>query len=551
MVDKLIDLFYTLQNKNKFNMLAIGAMIGLEFLITGIVYISGGTTSFVHLMYIPIILSVVLFNIKTGITLSLLAGILLGPYMPLVVSQGISQEPISWLFRIVMFIIITVFTGVLFQYVKKMHDMEKEKYYYDSTTGFPNMNKFNENVSWLIKEKEHKTISFVIFDFYNREMINQYVNYEIGQKTYEKLLKMAKEFFEFYHLYSVDADKFLAVLPGIDCYKARSMTEEFFRLIRKPIYIEKLPISVVLKAGIVNYPFHGKDVDDLVLKLKLSLSQTLGRQKNIVIYDDADQSIRSRYYNQLVSIYYALQNDMFTVHYQPIIRLSDNKLLGAEALLRIQDNAHKDISVQQLITIAEEVGFINEITKWVIKKVITQIKHWKNQGIDMNVSINLSSRDFNESISEYTLNCLKFHDVEPRALQFEFTERSIIEDEKKVLNELSLLKKLGVKLSLDDYGTGHNSLHYLTNPSFYFDYIKIDRAFINAITEEKTRLLISGIIDTAHVQGIEVIAEGVETHEQLKIISEINCDHVQGYYFSKAMPPESLSHLISVGEYSR
>ncbi|HOK49814.1 MAG TPA: EAL domain-containing protein, partial [Sedimentibacter sp.] len=106
-------------------------------------------------------------------------------------------------------------------------------------------------------------------------------------------------------------------------------------------------------------------------------------------------------------------------------------------------------------------------------------------------------------------------------------------------------------LSLDDYGTVHNSLHYLTNPSCYFDYIKIDRAFINAITEEKTRLLISGIIDTAHVQGIEVIAEGVETHEQLKIISEINCDHVQGYYFSKAMPPESLSHLISVGEYSR
>ena len=136
-------------------------------------------------------------------------------------------------------------------------------------------------------------------------------------------------------------------------------------------------------------------------------------------------------------------------------------------------------------------------------------------------------------------------------MEFEFTERSIIEDEARVLNELSLLKNAGVKLSLDDYGTGHNSLHYLTNPSFYFDYIKIDRAFINAITEEKTRLLISGIIDTAHVQGIEVIAEGVETQEQLNIIKEINCDHVQGYYFSKAIPPEKLAHMIAVGEYSR
>jgi EAL domain-containing protein (putative c-di-GMP-specific phosphodiesterase class I)/GGDEF domain-containing protein len=551
MVDKLIYLFYTLQSKNKSNVIAIAAIIAMEFVITAIVYISGGTTSFVHLMYIPIILSVVVFNIKTGIMMSLLAGLLLGPYMPLVVSQGIRQETISWLFRIFMFIIITLFTGVLFQYVKKIYDLEKEKYYYDDITGFPNINKLNENVFQLIKEREYKSISFVIFEFYNREMINQYVNFEIGQKTYEKLLKTAKEFFEFYHLYSIDTNKFAVVIPGIDCFKAQSMTEEFFRLIRKPIYIEKLPISVVLKAGIVNYPFHANNIDDIVLKMRQSLSQTIGSQKNIVIYDDAVQSIRSKYYNKLVSIYYALQNDMFTVHYQPIIRICDNKLLGVEALLRIQDNTYKDISVQQLITIAEEVGFINEITKWVIKKVIKQMKHWKNEGIDMNVSINLSPRDFNDSISEYTLNCLKLNDIEPSLLEFEFTERSIIEDEARVLNELSLLKNAGVKLSLDDYGTGHNSLHYLTNPSFYFDYIKIDRAFINAITEEKTRLLISGIIDTAHVQGIEVIAEGVETQEQLNIIKEINCDHVQGYYFSKAIPPEKLAHMIAVGEYSR
>ncbi|MDI9496571.1 MAG: GGDEF domain-containing phosphodiesterase [Bacillota bacterium] len=549
MVDKLLDLFYTLQSKKNFNTIAISAIMAMEFVVTAIVYISGGTTSFVHLMYIPIILSVVLFNIKTGIIVSLLAGLLLGPYMPLIVSQGIKQETVSWLFRIVMFIIITFVTGILFQYVKKMHDLEKEKYYYDTITGFPNINKFNENVSQLIKEKVHKSISFVIFDFYNREMINQYVNYDIGQKTYEKLLNMAKEHFGFYQLYSIDTDKFVIVLPGIDCFKAHSMTEGFYRLIRKPIYIEKLPISVVLKAGIVNYPSHGNNADDIVLKLNQSLSQILGGQKNIVIYDDSVQSIRSKYYNKLVSIYYALQNDMFTVHYQPIIRLSDNKLLGVEALLRIQDNTYKGISVHQLITIAEEVGFINEITKWVIKKVIGQIKNWKDKGIDMNVSINLSSRDFNESICEYTLNCLKLHDIEPSALEFEFTERSIIEDEIRVLSELSLLKKAGVKLSLDDYGTGHNSLYYLTNPSFYFDYIKIDRAFINAITEEKTRILISGIIDTAHVQGIEVIAEGVETHEQLKVMSEINCDHVQGYYFSKAIPPENLAHMITIGEY--
>jgi EAL domain-containing protein (putative c-di-GMP-specific phosphodiesterase class I)/GGDEF domain-containing protein len=544
MIEKLINHFYTQQSKNKFNKITILVLIAMEILITGLVYISGGTTSFVHLMYIPIILSVFIFNIKTGIMISIIAGLLLGPYMPLVVSQGIKQETISWLFRIVMFLIITMITGVLFEYVKTIHNMEKKKYYIDIITGFPNTNKFTEDASQLINEKKYKFISFVIFEFHNREMINQYVNYEIGQKTYIRLLQMTKEFFESYNLYSVDNKKFVAVIPGSNYSETNSMTEELFKLIRKPIYIDKLPVSVVLKAGIVNYPYHSNDIDDIILKLGQSLSQVIGSQKNIVIYDEAVQSIRTKYYNTLVSLYYSLQNDMFTIHYQPKIRISDNMLIGVEALLRFQNDTYKDMSVQGLITIAEEVGFINEITKWVIKKVITQIRLWKEEGIELNVSINLSPRDFNESICDFTLKHLKSSDIEPSTLEFELTERSIIEDELKVFNELTLLKSLGVKLSLDDYGTGHNSLFYLTNSSFFFDYIKIDRVFINEITEEQTKLLIGGIIDTAHAQGIEVIAEGVETQEQLNIIKQINCDHAQGYYFSKAIPPEELISLM-------
>ena len=551
MVEKFINLFYTLQSKNKFKTIAIFAIIAMEFFVTGVVYISGGTTSFVHLMYIPIILSVFLFNIKTGIMMSILAGLLLGPYMPLVVSQGIKQETVSWLFRIVMFSTITIVSGVLFHYIKTIHNLEKEKYYYDIITGFPNVNKFNEDVSKLIKEKKFNFIYFILFEFHNREMINQYVNYETGQKTYEKLLKMTNEFFESNNIYVIDTKKFVMVILGSSYSDINLMTQEYFNLVRNPIYIEELPVSIVLKAGIVNYPIHSNNLDDIILKLGQSLSQAIGSQKNIIIYDDAVQRVRTKYYNELVSLYHSLQNDMFTIHYQPKIRISDNELIGVEALLRIQDDTFKDISVHQLTTIAEEVGFINEITKWVIKKVLTQMKLWKDEGIEINVSINLSPQDFNESISEYTLNYLKLYDIEPSSLEFELTEKSTIEDESKVLRELTRLKSLGVKLSLDDYGTGHNSLLYLTNSSFYFDYIKIDKAFIKAITEEKTKLLISGIIDTAHVQGIEVIAEGVETLEQLNVMAEINCDHVQGYYFSKAVAPEELINLITVGEYSK
>ena len=464
--------------------------------------------------------------------------------MPLVVEQGIKQETISWVFRIVMFVIIAIVAGGLFEYVKASHNLEIKKFYYDIITGFPNANKFREDLTLLLNEKKYKQISFVIFEFKNKEMINQYVNNEIGQKTHEELLKLADEYFGLYKLYSVDTKMFVVIMPSVTYLEAYTKTEDFFKKVTKPIYIDKLPVSIVLKAGIVNYPKHSDNTNDIILKLSQSLSQALISQKNIIIYNEVLQGNRTKYYNTLVSLYHSLQNDMFKIHYQPKIQLSNNKLIGVEALLRIQDDTVQDISVQRLITIAEEVGFINEITKWVIRQVLTQIKMWKEEGIEINVSINLSTQDFNQSICDYTLKCLEVYGIEPSMLEFELTERTIIEDELKVLQELSRLKKTGIKLSLDDYGTGYNSLNYLVKSSFCFDYIKIDKAFITYITEEKNKLLIGGIIDAAHIQGLEVIAEGVETQEQLDALNEINCDYGQGYLFSKAISPEDLVKLI-------
>lgn len=550
MIEKFINISNILQSKKYSNSIIVLILIVMVLFITVLIFMSGGTTAFVHLMYIPIILSVFIFNIKTGIIFSIISGLILGPYMPLVVSQGIRQETISWIFRIVMFMIISIITGVSFQYVKTIHNLEKKKFYNDIITGFPNANKFSEDVTILINEKKLKSISFVIFEFKNREMIDQYVNYEIGCKTHVKLLEMTDEFFKLYQLYSIDTKKFVIVIPGSNCIEAYSMTDVFLKKVRKPIYIEELPVSVVIKAGIVSYPQHSRDLNDIILKLGKSMNIALTSQNNIIIYDDVFHSQRTKYYNTLVSIFHSLRNNTFTINYQPKINISENRIMGVEALLRIQDNACQDISVQRLITIAEEVGFINEITRWVIKKVVNQMKIWKDEGIEVNVSVNLSPQDFNESICEFVLKYLDFYDIEPSVLEFELTERSIIEDEVKVLKELSLLQSSGIKLSLDDYGTGYNSLNYLVNSSFNFDYIKIDKAFISEITEEKNKLLIRGIIDTAHAQGIEVIAEGVETQEQLDALIEINCDHAQGYLFSKAKSPEELVEMIMDGNVS-
>ena len=155
--------------------------------------------------------------------------------------------------------------------------------------------------------------------------------------------------------------------------------------------------------------------------------------------------------------------------------------------------------------------------------------------------------DLNDDyLIDFTKKCLEEFEVSPSMIEFELTERSIIEDEQRILNVLNALKDTGIKISLDDYGTGHNSLSYLVNSSFPFDYIKIDKLLIDNIHDKQNEVLVEGIIKTAHVLGNEVIAEGVETIDQAEILKNIGCDILQGYYYSKPLMPDELSEYIRI-----
>jgi len=377
-----------------------------------------------------------------------------------------------------------------------------------------------------------------VFEYKNREMINQYVNYEVGTKSFINLVKIADGFFNSCNIYTISTNKFIIIIPNYDHNYAYKMANEFINKTKQPMFIDTLPISIIVKGGIVNLPAHGNELDDIMLKLEKVLTQASKTQKNITIYNNKLETESMKYYNTLVSLCYSLQNDMFELVYQPKINIKNNTLISTEALLRIKSDTYSNISISQLIAMAEDVGFISEITKWVIDNAIIQLKLWQDAGISNKVSINLSSIDLNDdSIVNYTTKCLENYGVDPSMIEFELTERSIIEDEKRVLNVLNKIKKEGIKISLDDYGSGHNSLSYLVNASFPFDYLKIDKMFIDNISEEQNEVLVEGIISTAHVLGIEVIAEGVETKKQVDILKRIGCDIIQGYYYSRPLYP--------------
>ncbi|HCX61959.1 MAG TPA: hypothetical protein DHU59_05920 [Clostridiales bacterium] len=522
-----------------FKIVAGLAIIAMIILFRFIIYLSGGTTAFVHIMYIPILSSVFILGIKAGIAASIIAGILLGPSMPFVVSQGIMQDTKSWVFRIFMFITIVLVVGILLEYIKRMHEREKEKAYIDVITGYPNTNKFVEDLNLLINEDKCSTLSIIVFEYKNMEMINQYVNHEVGKKSFINLLKNADKHFNHCNIYTISTNKFIIIIPETDCSRANHMANKFEEKTRKPMFVDTLPISLIVRGGIVNYPMHGNHINEITSKLEKVMTQSVKTQKIITIYDNIIEAERMKYYDTLVSLYFSLQNDMFYLVYQPKIKIDTNEIVGTEALLRIKNDEYSNISISQLIEMAEEVGFINEITKWVITNSILQIKKWKKSGIHTKVSVNLSSIDLNdESIIDFTINCLDENHIDSSLIEFELTERSIIEDVERALSVLKKMREKGIKISLDDYGSGHNSLSHLMKSSNQFDYIKIDKIFIDNIDEKQNEVLVEGIINTAHTLGMEVVAEGVETEVQVKILKRIGCDIIQGYFYSKPLPPE-------------
>ncbi len=515
-----------------------GFILILIALIGLLVYFTGGTPNTIaHLMYIPIIISVFIFGVKGGIFSSLVSGLVLGPYMPVKISDGSEQETFSWMLRILLFIIIVIVVGQLTEYIRRVNDVEKKKAYEDSLTGRPSLNKFKYDMENHFKGNKQDAFSVLMFEFENMEMVNRYVSYEVAQKSLLKLLDEAEAFFDQGYLYSLDSNKFIVLLADAEYKAAYDLAKGFIKKMKKPVYVKELPVAIITRGSLAGVPLHGSEPDDIIMKLEKALDEATKSHHEIMIYDEKITMESRDSYNTLISLYRAVQNDTFTLVYQPKIRPMDCEMVGVEALLRWNDNSYRNLPISDVIKIAEDAEFISQITRWVIDHSILQLKEWEKEGIRTTIAINLSPRDLKDtSILEYTRECIEAHNVDPGLLEFELTERTIIDDEITLFHNLNEIRKAGIKVSLDDYGTGHNSLKYISKIFFHFDYIKIDKQLIDEIDTNK--ILIEAIIKVSHGFGIKVIAEGVETKEQLDILHEAGCDYVQGYYFSKPLPPE-------------
>ncbi|WP_338323997.1 GGDEF domain-containing phosphodiesterase [Candidatus Methylobacter oryzae] len=319
-------------------------------------------------------------------------------------------------------------------------------------------------------------------------------------------------------------------------------------ILNKPFYLgQGDEIHITASIGISLFPQHGGDPDILISYADVALSQAKAEGRGCFAYYSEELTLAARKRIELETrLRKAIEQHELRVFYQPQIDIDSGRIIGAEALLRWLDPVEGVISPVQFISLAEETGLILEIGEWVLRETCRQGKQWLDAGLSpLTLAVNVSAHQFRRSdIGALVTKVLSETGFPAEQLELEMTESGLMESQDKVMGLLNKLRALGVRFAIDDFGTGYSSLAYLKH--FPLDSLKIDKSFIDDIPHMQDDMEIAAtIIAMGHMLGFKVLAEGVETVEQLAFLQSKGCDAYQGYLQSKPVPPDEFVKLLS------
>lgn len=513
------------------NSLQVLIIIILFAAIYLLVYLGGGSyTSFIHLVYIPVMLSSYFWREKGGAISALVAGILFGPLMPLTISPLVFQGIGNWIIRLVIFVLFGTAVGFFLNKIDKLNEAIRLKDSISPLTGFYNQNALFKYLHY--KMHETKNFSVLSIKFVNIEGIEKYVNPSLIKQIVLDFIDKLKSNYDDENIFSSNYNEFILV-----CSSKSDFVNKIYNIIQNyttPINLDNYKIQVIVKVGIYNYEGLDEEPIDIYNKARIAREQGEDMHSGLYIYDPVFDEKRKKIYEISGSMYDSLVNNEFFLKFQPIISLDNDAITGVEALIRWDRGENKYISPDVFVKIAEETGLIKDVSKFVIDKATEQIQEWNSAGINLNCAINLTALELlDQDFFEESKKLMDDRNLDYSQFEFELTERVFINKGLHVRELFDNLRESGYSLSIDDFGTGYNSLVSLYE--IPFDALKIDRYFINRLTEKNIQELVHTIIVYAHKIGKTVIAEGVETKKQVSILKKLNCDRVQGFYFSKAL----------------
>ncbi|RKQ35620.1 EAL domain-containing protein [Oceanobacillus halophilus] len=425
---------------------------------------------------------------------------------------------------------------------KKNEELIKHMAYHDFLTDLPNRRSLNVTLTEYLRhaKKYNQSLGVLFLDMDRFKNINDSLGHMIGDRVLREVSnRLLDTVREKDFVSRVSGDEFSIILPNTDREGSLEIAENIISSFQKPFIIDNFELYLTTSIGLSIFPYDGDNVAELMKNADTALYRAKEQGKNK--YNVFHTGMNMQTYRSFImqnDLRKAIENEELELYYQPRINLQNQQVLGAEALIRWNHPNWGIVRPNEFIPLAEETGQIIPIGEWVLRSVCEQICSWENTELSpIRIAVNFSAKQFLQvDLIERIQQILDETQVNPQLLEIEITESVLLKNEELTLKTLQLLRKMGISISIDDFGTGYSSLHYLSH--LPLNSLKIDQSFVQGITENerKNKSIITSIISLAKSLNLSVIAEGVETTEQLHFLASQNCDEIQGYLCSPPVP---------------
>jgi diguanylate cyclase (GGDEF)-like protein len=460
-------------------------------------------------------------------------------YGPVASAAAASFWPVAAVLGVVLFVLYLSLFPLLRRVTKRLRKQVEEIEYqamHDSLTGLPNRVLFRDRLEQALHSARRNPgeVAVMFLDLDRFKEVNDTLGHESGDILLREVgQRLAHSLRAGDSVARLGGDEFAVLASGLDdADGALVVARKLRQAVEWPFTLRGLTLEVEASIGIALFPEHGTDVDTLLRHADVAMYQSKEAHSGAGIYSPERDVYSPDRLKLLGELRRAIEKGELVLHYQPKINLRTSEVLGFEALVRWQHPEQGLLSPERFVPFAEHTGLIKPLTRYVMREAVRSCSQWVQLGLDLSVAVNLSSRDLLDlHLPDEVRLLLNETEMDPGRLELEITENTILSDPVRTRTILGRLKDLGVRLAIDDFGSGYSSLGYLKR--LPLDVLKIDKSFVmSMMADDDSAAIVRSTIDLAHNLGLEVVAEGVATEHISAVLAALHCDAAQGFYFA-------------------
>ncbi len=511
-----------------------------------LVHATGGVRfAYLHLMYVPVVLSALAFGVPGGVLAGIGGGLLLGPLMPLNTTTGEMQEPFNWLYRLTSFTLIGTLVGAGSHLLRRQLRELEWLHEHHPDTGLLNLAGLIKNLDEKLRHTtDGRKLVLCVTQLNNFLEIQNTFGTAFGMRVLAQVIDRARRIVPDGSLLAlVQPDRIACILTE---EKATQMNRERIEAAVKESYVvDGVPIHVAASIGMAHFPDHAATADELLQKASIAMHWAASSHSTISLYDDANDRTSRDNLILLGGLPDAVERGELQVWHQAKMALASGEIAGTEALLRWEHPQRGMVPPGSFIPQVEETTLINSVTQVVVAAAFADAGGWRAAGHRLRVSVNLSVRNLRDHM---LLDLLEQHarrnELDPADIELEITESAVMVDPDHCIRLISALRDRGYGVAIDDFGVGHSSLAYLQK--LRVSALKIDQEFVKTLaSDSNNQKIVRSILHLARSLGLETVAEGVEDERSVALLREWGCDYAQGYGVHRPAPAKDLLQFIA------